>query len=102
MGMFDKMKEAKNMYSNIKKVQEEINKIQVEGVAGNGTVKVIVKGNHQIANIEIDDKTYQSNKKNLEDYLISACNDAMNKLDKETKAKMGSAMNLPGGMKLPF
>ena len=102
MGMFDKMKEAKNMYSNIKKVQEEINKIQVEGTADKGAVRVIVKGNHQIVNIEIDDKTYQSNKKNLENYLISACNDAMNKLDKETKAKMGSAMNLPSGMKLPF
>ena len=33
---------------------------------------------------------------------IAACNDAMNKLEKETKAKMGSVMNLPGGMKLPF
>ena len=27
MGMFDKMKEAKNMYSNIKKAQNEINKM---------------------------------------------------------------------------
>ena len=34
MGMFDKMKEAKNMYSNIKKAQNEINKIKVEGVSG--------------------------------------------------------------------
>ena len=32
MGMFDKMKEAKNMYSNIKKAQNEINKIKVEGI----------------------------------------------------------------------
>ena len=38
----------------------------------------------------------------LEDYLVAACNDAMNKLEKETKDKMGSVMNLPGGMKLPF
>jgi DNA-binding protein YbaB len=36
MGMFDKMKEAKNMYSNIKKAQNEVNKIKVEGVAGAG------------------------------------------------------------------
>ena len=102
MGMFDKMKEAKNMYSNIKKAQEEINKIRVDGIAGAGAVKVTVKGNHQIINIEIDDNTYHGNKKILEDYLIAACNDAMNKLEKETKDKMGSAMNLPAGMKLPF
>tara|TARA_B100000900_G_C20327088_1_gene612614 strand:+ start:76 stop:384 length:309 start_codon:yes stop_codon:yes gene_type:complete len=102
MGMFDKMKDAKNVYSSIKKAQEEIKKIRVEGIAGAGAVKVTVKGNHQIMNIEIDDNTYQGNKKILEDYLIAACNDAMNKLEKETKDKMGSAMNLPGGMKLPF
>ena len=102
MGMFDKMKEAKNMYSNIKKAQDEINKIKVEGTAGAGAVKIIVKGNHQIINITIDDDAYNGNKKILEDYLIAACNDAMNKLEKETKEKMGSVMNLPGGMKLPF
>ena len=102
MGMFDKMKEAKNTYSNIKKAQDEINKIKVEGTAGAGAVKITVKGNHQIINISIDDDAHSGNKKILEDYLIAACNDAMNKLEKETKEKMGSAMNLPGGMKLPF
>lgn len=102
MGMFDKMKEAKNMYSNIKKAQDEINKIKVEGSAGAGAVKVLVKGNHQIVNIEIENDAHIGNKKILEDYLVAACNDAMNKLEKETKDKMGSVMNLPGGMKLPF
>jgi len=102
MGMFDKMKDAKNMYSNIKKAQNEINKIKVEGSAGAGAVKVVAKGNHQIVSIEIDSDTHTGNKKILQDYLVAACNDAMNKLEKETKDKMGSAMNLPGGMKLPF
>jgi hypothetical protein len=30
MGMFDKMKDAKNMYSNIKKAQNEINKLKLK------------------------------------------------------------------------
>ena len=102
MGMFDKMKEAKNMYSNIKKAQNEVNKIKVEGVAGAGSVKIIVKGNHQVVSINIDNDAHKVNKKILEDYLVAACNDAMNKLEKETKEKMGDIMNLPGGMKLPF
>mgnify|MGYP001333379689 CR=1 FL=1 len=102
MGMFDKMKEAKDMYSNIKKAQDEINKIKVEGVAGAGAVKVTIRGNHQITSIEIDENSHQGNKKILEEYIIAACNDAMNKLEKETKNKMGSVMNLPNGMKLPF
>ena len=102
MGMFDKMKDAKNMYSNIKKAQNEINKITVEGSAGAGAVRVTVKGNHQVVSIEVDADTHAGNKKILEDYLVAACNDAMNKLEKETKDKMGSVMNLPGGLKLPF
>ena len=52
----------------------------------------------------VDESLFASkgNKKILEDYIVAACNDAMNKLEKETKEKMGSVMNLPGGMKLPF
>mgnify|MGYP005667785417 FL=1 len=77
-------------------------KRQVEGVSGAGAVKVVVKGNHQIVSISIDEEASKGNKKILEDYIVAACNDAMNKLEKETKEKMGSMMNLPGGMKLPF
>ena len=102
MGVFDKMKEAKDMYSNVKKAQNEINKIKVEGISGAGAVKIVVKGNHQIVKIEIEDDVFKGNKKILEDYIVAACNDAMNKVEKETKEKMGSIMNLPGGMKLPF
>ena len=90
------------MYSNIIMALNEINKIKVEGSAGAGAVRVTVKGNHQVVSIEIDNDTHIGNKKILEDYLVAACNDAMNKLEKETKDKMGSVMNLPGGMKLPF
>ena len=102
MGMFDKMKEAqkRNIIEIIPK--DEINKIKVEGVSGEGAVKVVVKGNHQIVSISIDEEASKGNKKILEDYIVAACNDAMNKLEKETKEKMGSVMNLPGGMKLPF
>ena len=71
MGMFDKMKDAKNMYSNIKKAQNEINKIKVEGSAGAGAVRVTVKGNHQVVSIEIDNDTHTGNKKILEDYLVA-------------------------------
>ena len=62
----------------------------------------MVKGNHQIVSISIDEEASKGNKKILEDYIVAACNDAMNKLEKETKEKMGGVMNLPGGMKLPF
>ena len=38
----------------------------------------------------------------LEDLIVAACNDAINKVEKEIKNKMGDLMNLPSGFKLPF
>jgi DNA-binding protein YbaB len=77
MGILDNMKQAKDMYSNMKKAQQEIEKIEDESIKN---------GNHQ----------------NMEKLIIAACNDAMVKVEKEIKRKVGSMMNLPSGFKLPF
>ena len=102
MGILDNMKQAKDMYSNMKKAQQEIDKIEVTGQSGNGFVTVSVKGNHMIANIQIDESVKNGNHQNMEKLIIAACNDAMVKVEKEIKAKMGSMINLPSGFKLPF
>ncbi|MBS82716.1 MAG: YbaB/EbfC family nucleoid-associated protein [Gammaproteobacteria bacterium] len=102
MSFLDKMKDAKNVYDNVKKAQQEIEKISVEGQAGGGSVKVKVKGNHQIVDIIIEEPVRVGDAKILNDLIIAACNDAMNKLDKEIKSKMGGIMNIPTGFKLPF
>ncbi|MBH44386.1 MAG: YbaB/EbfC family nucleoid-associated protein [Gammaproteobacteria bacterium] len=102
MSFIDKMKDAKNVYDNVKKAQKEIEKILVEGQAGGGSVKVTVKGNHQVVDIQIDDEVKLGDSKVLNDLIIAACNDAMNKLDNEIKSKMGGLMNIPPGFKLPF
>ena len=77
------------MYSNIKKAQMKLTKLKSKEQLVRA-VSVTVKGNHQVVSIKIDDDTQKGNKKILEDYLVAACNDAMNKLEKETKDKMGS------------
>ena len=56
MGFMDKMKQAKDMYGNMKKIQQELDKIQAEGQSKNKLVSVVVKGNHQIKSIKIDDQ----------------------------------------------
>ena len=102
MGIMDKMKQAKDMYGNMKKMQQEVDKIIVEGSSKNNLVIVSVKGNHQISSIKIDDKLQNSDLRDIEKQVLTASNEALNKVDKEIKTKMGSMMNLPGGLKLPF
>ncbi len=102
MGLMDKMKQAKDMYGNMKKIQEEVDKIEVTGFSTNNQISVTVKGNHRIADIKIDDSMSAADLKMIEKHALDACNDALSKVDKEIKSKMGSMMNMPGGFKLPF
>jgi len=102
MGFMDKMKQAKDMYGNMKKIQQELDKIQVEGFSKSKHVTVTVKGNHQIASIKIDDELKNTDLREIEKQTLYACNDAMSKVEKEIKSKMGNMMNMPGGFKLPF
>ena len=55
-----------------------------------------------ITNIQIDESIKNGNHQNMEKLIIAACNDAMVKVEKEIKRKMGSMMNIPSGFKLPF
>ena len=102
MGILDNMKQAKDMYSNMKKAQQEIEKIEVSGESADGSVTVSVNGNHMITNIKLDESIKNGNHQNMEKLIIAACNDAMVKVEKEIKRKVGSMMNLPSGFKLPF
>ena len=102
MGFIDKMKQAKDMYGNMKKIQQEIDKIECTGASKDGLVSVIVKGNHHVHSININDSLQNTSigMNVLEKGLLGALNDAHNKVDKEIKTKMGGMMN--GDLKLPF
>tara|TARA_B100000586_G_C19951135_1_gene359699 strand:+ start:173 stop:481 length:309 start_codon:yes stop_codon:yes gene_type:complete len=102
MGLMDKMKEAKDMYSNVKKAKDEISKIIVEGASNNHLVVVEIQGNYKIISIKIDSNLYDQQKDVLENLIKDACNNALEKVEKEIKNKMGNIMNLPSGFKLPF
>ena len=65
MSLFDKMKQAKEVLGNAKKAQEEIEKISVQGESGAGAVKVMMKGNHKIIDIEIESSGLSNDKKML-------------------------------------
>ena len=99
------MKQAQEMQENLKKAQEQIALMEVEGQAGAGMVKVIMTGRHDIKRVSIDSSLMSDDKEMLEDLVAAAVNDAVRKVESTTQEKMSgvtSGLPLPPGMKFPF
>src|SRR5215470_9953932 len=63
------MKQAQAMQDNMKKAQEEIAKLEIEGQAGAGMVKVVMTGRHDVKRVTIDPKLLGEDKDMLEDLV---------------------------------
>jgi DNA-binding YbaB/EbfC family protein len=99
------MKQAQQMQENMKKMQEQLATLEVEGQAGAGMVKVVMTCKHDVKRVTIDPSLLADDKDMLEDLVAAAMNDAVRKVEATTQEKMGSltgGMNLPPGFKLPF
>ena len=99
------MKQAQQMQENLKKAQEEIAAMEVEGQAGAGMVKVTMTGRNDVRRVSIDPGLMGDDKDMLEDLIAAAVNDAVRRVETVTQEKMGgltSGFGLPPGMKLPF
>jgi hypothetical protein len=104
-GIGNLMKQAQLMQENLKKAQEKIAEMEVEGVSGAGLVKVTMNGKHDVRRVSIDASLMTDDKEMLEDLIAAAVNDAVRKVETVTQEKMSSVtagMPLPPGMKLPF
>jgi len=103
-GLGGLMKQAQQMQANMKKAQDELAKVEVEGQAGSGMVKVTMTCAHEVRRIKLDDSV-MDDKEMLEDLIAAALNDAVKQVAATTKTKMsgfGAGLNLPPGMSLPF
>jgi len=99
------MKQAQAMQDNLKKAQEELATIEVEGQSGAGLVKVTMTCKHDVKRIVIDPSLLADDKDMLEDLVAAAFNDGVRRAEEVSQAKMGkltAGMPLPPGMKLPF
>ncbi|HBK45641.1 MAG TPA: YbaB/EbfC family nucleoid-associated protein [Xanthomonadaceae bacterium] len=98
------MQQAQKMQENLQRAQEELAKLEVTGSAGGGMVSVTLTGAKECRKVRLD-PSILADQEMAEDLIAAAFNDASNKVDAESKARMGSAtagMQLPPGMKLPF
>ncbi len=99
------MKQAQAMQDNLKKAQEELATIEVDGESGAGLVKVVMTCKHDVKRIDIDPSLLADDKDMLEDLVAAAFNAAVRKAEETSEQKMGKLTagmpGLPPGMKLP-
>jgi len=99
------MKQAQAMQDNMKRAQDELALMEVEGQSGAGLVKVTMTCKHDVKRINIDPSLLADDKDMLEDLVAAAFNDAVRRAEEVSSAKMGkltAGMPLPPGMKFPF
>jgi DNA-binding YbaB/EbfC family protein len=99
------MKQAQAMQDNLRKAQEELATIEVEGQAGAGLVKVTMTCRHDVKRVSIDPSLLGDDKDMLEDLLAAAFNDGIRRAEATSQEKMGkltAGMPQIPGMKFPF
>jgi len=103
-GIAGLMKQAQQMQDNMKKVQDQLASVEVEGQSGAGMVKVLMTCKYDVRRVTIDESV-MDDKEMLEDLVAAAVNDAVRRVETTTQEKMAgftAGLNLPPGMKLPF
>ena len=99
-GLGGLMKQAQQMQENMKKMQDQLALVEVEGQAGGGMVKVTMTCRNDVKRVFIDPSLLGDDKEMLEDLVAAAMNDAVRKAEATTQEKMGgftSGMGLPPG-----
>ena len=99
------LSKAKAMQEKMKEVQDQIKKMEVEGVSGGSLVKVILSGDYELKSIKISDAAKKENQEIINDLIIAAYNNAKENLKKksaEELSKVAGGLNLPLDFKLPF
>ena len=99
------MKQAQQMQENMKRMQDQLATVEVEGQAGAGMTKVVMTCRYDVKRVIIDDSLLKDDKEMLEDLVAAAFNDAVRKVEATTQERLGgmtAGMGLPPGFKMPF
>ena len=99
------MKQAQMMQENMRRMQEQLATVEVEGQSGAGMVRVVMTCKHEVKRIAIDPSLVGDDREMLEDLVAAAFNDAARRVEQTVAEKMGgftAGLGLPPGFKLPF
>ena len=108
-GLNDLMKQAQQMQEgmqqNMRKMQEDLQRMEIVGESGAGMVKITMNGKYEARGVSIDPTLLSEDREILEDLIAAAINDAARRVETLSAEKMAEVTNgigLPPGMKLPF
>ncbi|MCQ8180650.1 YbaB/EbfC family nucleoid-associated protein [Methylomonas sp. SURF-1] len=99
------MQQAQKMQENLKKAQEELEAMEVQGESGGGLVTIVMTGKREVRKVSIDPSLVGDDKDMLEDLVAAAINDAVHKVGKMKKEKMAdvtAGIPIPPGFQMPF
>jgi DNA-binding YbaB/EbfC family protein len=99
------MQQAQKMQENVKRLQDELAGVEVEGQSGAGLVKVILTCKFKARRVTIDPSLLGEDRDMLEDLIVAAFNDAVRRAEEATQERMATVtagMPLPPGFKMPF
>ena len=104
-GLGGLMKQAQQMQENMKKAQDELATVEVEGQSGAGLVKITMTCANVVKRVDNDDSLLSDDKDMLEDLIAAAFNDALRKAESTSQERMAgltAGLPLPPGFKMPF
>ena len=94
------MKQMQKMQKKMGEEQEKLKEEKVQGTAGGGMVTVTVSGHKEVLDVEIIEEAVDPDDiEQLQDLVIAATNEAMNKADELTQERLGKhtqGLNIPG------
>ena len=92
------MKQAQQLQTKLLQIQQELETLSVEGSSGGGVVKIEVTGKQEVKSVVIDPEATEDIEF-MQDLVLSAINDAMEKSQQLASEKMGAVtggLNIPG------
>lgn len=93
------MKQAKEMQGRMSEIQDRLALMRIQGSSGGGMVTIQVNGKMDVLGCEIDTTLYESgDREMLEELVVSAINDAMNK---SKQASAEAMQEVTGGLNIP-
>jgi len=100
------MKQANALQSKMNELQDQMERMEIEGVSGGGLVRVTVSGRGQAKAVKVDPSLLNPDEVEvMEDLIAAAFNDAKTKAEArsaEEMKKLAGGFPLPDGFKLPF
>jgi len=93
------MKQAMQLQSKMKALQDELAQVEVTGSSGGGLVAVTMTAKMEVKSLKIDPSLVKPDEAEvLEDLIVAALNDARPKAEVAMQDKMSA---LTGGLQLP-